>query len=102
MVFRVVGEAAVRRFLLNYERATREAIISRFLSLYPLGQLRAAVPVGPTGRLRRSLKLVRVGDSVELHGIFYGRFEPNRSKITAEAMRLANTTMARVRASLGV
>lgn len=100
MTFRVKGAAAVRRFLLDYERTTRERIITQFMRLYPLDQLRNRVPRGPTGRLRRSLKLVRVGDSVELHGIFYGRFEPNRSLIEAEAMKLANSTMARVRATI--
>ena len=106
MNFRVIGGKRLRRFIAaSFAMApggglpTPQRIRAAFIRLYPIGQLRSAVrsfSPGSSGRLSRSLRLVETSGGVELHGLFYGRFTPNRDRIEAEAMKLAETTKARM------
>ena len=101
--FRVIGGSRLRRFLATRGQSgdflpTPEQGARRFVKLFPMSQLRAAVPKR-SGRLARSLILRRRGSSVELHGLFYGRFEPNRSIIEATVLALAERTAVKVRQS---
>ena len=101
--FKVIGGSRLRRFLATRGQSgahlpTPEQGARRFVQLFPIETLRANVPKR-TGRLARSLVLRRRGSAVELHGLFYGRFEPNRSVIEATVIALAERTAVAVRRS---
>ena len=93
---RVRGGARLRKFIAA-QPTGREAA-AKFVQLFPIAQLRDAAP-HRTGRLARSLHLVRVGTSVELRGVFYANFNPNKGPIVAKFFALAETTAALVRRS---
>lgn len=96
---RVKGGAKLRRFIAD--QPTGEQAAARFVTLFPISTLRDAAP-RRSGRLARSLHLVRVGSNIELRGIFYANFDPNKGPIVAKFFALAETTAALVRRSFNL
>ena len=74
---RVKGGAKLRRFIA--QQPTGEQAAAKFVAMFPIAQLRASAP-RRSGRLAQSLHLVRRGTSIELRGIFYANFNPNKGR----------------------
>lgn len=99
-VVRVQGGDRVRRFVSSELSAQNTNKAARlFVQYFPIARLRNAVPYR-TGRLSRSLRLVQRGSSIELRGIFYTSFAPNRAVVVDAFHRLAAETQRRVIARL--
>ena len=97
---RVTGGKRLDKFLISAasgEDLRLRAIewLEKFVALFPMSSLRSQVP-NRTGRLARSLKLVRRGTTIELQGEFYGAFKPSRAKIEAVFSQLARETARRI------
>ena len=93
---RVRGGARLRKFVADQPTGAQAA--AKFMQLFPIAQLRQAAP-RRTGRLAASLHLVRIGTDIELRGVFYANFDPNKGPIVAKFFALAETTAALVRRS---
>ena len=82
---RVRGGDKIRRFVFgNINNPTLAATAAyRVIQRVVMPQLRALIPER-SGRLKKSLRLQRVGTTIELRSIFYGNFAkvgPNRRTV---------------------
>lgn len=101
MRFRVVGGKMLSRFLQNPQDfpgglPSPETAAKLFVRLFPIATLRARTPKR-SGKLAASLRLIRRGANVELHGAFYGRFLP---EVERTAHVLAKQTSVKVNQAL--
>ena len=88
---RVTGGRKLRRFVVQARGVSGSTLARRFVQLFPIEQLRSAAP-RRTGRLADSLHVVAVRGTVELRGVFYAAFDPNKGPIVAKFFELAATT----------
>lgn len=91
----VLGGQRVTRYiateLASQGLETRLRLTAEFVRRFPMAQLRAAVPKR-TGTLARTLELRTAGTRIELWGVFYAGFEPQRLIIQAKFRELARQT----------
>lgn len=98
----VRGGGKLRKFVSDFRGLSNEkvaAIIATILRREMLPELKRRAPKR-TGALQRSLKIVRRGSSVELRGIFYGRFVALRDAPGLTIARLALTILEEKRSRI--
>ena len=81
------GGRKLARFLENAAGLTDEVLaraMAKVLKQRMVPALRTLAP-NRTGRLRRSLRIVQRGGTIELRAVFYGRFVPFGGQTLAEA-----------------
>ena len=92
---RVTGGRKFKRFIATGEKRLGARFARRFVKSFPLALYRADLPK-KTGKLRRSIRLVQRGGTVELRGVGYGKQVrwrlPGRQRRTAT---VANTWFRR-------
>ena len=103
----VRGGGKLRKFVSDFRGLSNErvaALIAGILRREMLPELRRRAPKR-TGALQRSLRIARRGSSVELRGIFYGRFVSIKGSpgltIARLALNILEEKRSRIRTLLG-